>query len=107
MSHTQSLHDVMKLAGQMRCGDAAGESRRKSAILNDALSAAGVFWAFKSYPTRSADRVVIQFRAEGADQVVEVDAARFLAFLKDNHSFHQIRAALVRKLEAARAKIHP
>ncbi len=104
--HHQTLREAAKL-GALCFTDGAGESRRKASIMNDALSVARVYWAFKAYPTQHADRVAIQFRAEGAEQVVEVDAVRFLAFLKNHPRHHEIREALGRKLEAERAKNPP
>lgn len=101
------MREAMKLAGISTPQGELGESRRKAAILNDAFSHLRLYWAFKAYETRHRDRVGIQFRADGAEQIVEVDAARFLAFLKNHHKHHEIRAALGRKLEQQRNKIHP
>lgn len=103
--HSQPMRDAMKLAGITSPSDAMGESRRKAAILNDAFSKMRLFWAFRAYETHHADRVAIQFRADGAPQLVEVDAIRFSAFLKNHHRHHEIRAALGRKLKQQRSQI--
>ena len=105
--HSQPMRDALKLAGITSPQGELGESRRKAAILNDAFSQLRLYWAFKAYETQRGNCVGIQFRADGAEQIVEVDATRFMAFLKAHHRHHEIRAALVRKLEQQRSKIHP
>lgn len=99
------MRDALKLAGITTPQGELGESRRKAAILNDTFSHLRLFWAFKAYETHHADRVGIQFRADGVEQIVEVDAIRFMTFLKNHHKHHEIRAALGRKLEQQRSKI--
>lgn len=101
------MREAMKLAGFSTPAGALGESRRKASILNDAFSKLGLYWAFRAFETGHADRVGIQFRAEGAPHIVEVDATRFLTFLKYHHRHHEIRAALGKKLDQQRCKLPP
>ncbi len=101
-SNSLPLREVMKQYGRHDREDPAGESRRRAAILNDAFSKLHLYWAFRAYGTCRADRAVIQFRACGEDHMVEVDAARFLTFLRCNSTHGKIREALAKKLESTR-----
>lgn len=100
------LREAMKQYGLHDKDDQAGESRRRAAILNDAFSKLRLYWAFKAYGTSRADRAAIQFRAYGEDQLVEVDAARFMTFLRYNSTHGKIREALAKKLESTRTSAH-
>lgn len=86
-SNSLPLREVMKQYGRYDREDPAGESRRRAAILNDAFSKLHLYWAF---------------RACGEDHMVEVDAARFLTFLRYNSTHGKIREALAKKLESTR-----
>jgi len=105
--HTQPVRAALKLAGASRPADAIGESRRKAAILNDAFSKLHACRAFRAFETGHAGRVAVQFRAEGGPSLVEVDALRFIAFLKAHPRCHEIRAALGRKMDWQRSKLSP